>query len=387
MKSLLERMLSWRDESSESARDHLRTLSHEEKVALAISGGTGNGNHRHSTRYSNSKFPWLLFLGWIAGVAAITILMYRNDATSLSVPNLLLTLITGAATLALMEKYLDSILKQGQGKGYPAWFSFCVGAAAGMLGRSIATYLVNPGQLLDEVVPVAGMAIPIVINGSIEVGKSLLLERLEVVYGYPVSRPTPEESPLLDLFWTDMERYAFSHEAYLLLQSRKEEEKVRNSKEPFSFMSGSFREDVWVHSKTLFGKGILKPHEWQLLEEFAIEIERKSQPPALVIYLTCNPYVQWKRVQEYCNPPERDAFTLGHLNMLSASHGALIGERYLHSRVLKIPVDEMDFRHDSDALDYVIQDNIIPEMEMLGFSMFRRMDYGEDDLCWDRVHP
>jgi len=198
------------------------------------------------------------------------------------------------------------------------------------------------------------MAAPIVISGGICSGKAQLIRFIDIE-GFPVSHYSRDNSPMLKLFQSNMERYAFAHELEMLKQSVIEEQNAHKAPSQIIFLNGSWREDIWCHSRAMrFQSGILDPVDWDILEGIGKSLMVTTPPPLMMIYLSCNPNVLHQRIQKYGSKEER-GITLDYLDTLAAYYSDLAEIMRERTWVVRIPVDELNFYEDSGAMNEAIE--------------------------------
>ena len=162
-----------------------------------------------------------------------------------------------------------------------------------------------------------------------------------------------------------MARYAFLHEMWMVLRSIEEEKKALELDLPFIFLNGSWREDIWCHSRALyhFKSGALNLDEWEVLSQLG-ELLRSMFPlPLMVVYLSCKPSILLRRTYRHGSSSEK-AITLNYLDTLSAYHGELIAYMREETVVIRIPVDKADFYTDAVALEDAAR-HIVTKLQQL----------------------
>lgn len=324
------------------------------------------GQNSHSSKISWSAMnqgAWALLFGWILGFIAILVLMIESH--ELNLLDAFITLVCSIAVFVLMQRYIGPVLQKENSNPYSAKWLFCVGVASPLLGWLMAHQLRNPTIQLNNLLLLFG-AVPVVIAGPVGAGKGPLMNRLSE-YGLPMSQSSHGASPFRELFWTNMRRYAFVHEVREFMESAQEENSILDTKAtPFVVMNGSFREDVWCHSRALaiFKKNLFDPGELDTLEGLGLLMERQFPPLPIIFYLSCHPRILGQRIQRYGPDPEH-AITMEYLTVLAGFYGDLMNRMPTQTHIEPIHVDHFDFYADTRVLDQTVE-NIINILRYVG---------------------
>lgn len=136
-----------------------------------------------------------------------------------------------------------------------------------------------------------------IIDGNIGSGKSTILNNItKETFNKPIyviKENTNEWNNLLELFYKDMNRYAFSLQM-MILKDHIYAARIRTNDEIW-IVERSFYSCIYVFGKNLLEKGLINDIEYELMinyvDTFLIENFQH------LIYLDCNPDVCYNRIQ------------------------------------------------------------------------------------------
>lgn len=366
-----KKLLQQSDDATTRDNDR-RISSHALRVVRAISDKETKA--KNLLKCAKTKVQILFFLGWAVGVTVASMLITRETNESMDLPSIVLTVIASMVGFGIHHKMIVPLLLTNSVRLPHAWlWAFLFGITTGVAGRLAVAQLTAPKGSAENVDTIQNMAAPIIISGAIGAGKAPLMTHLRHMarkYGFLVSRHNHEDSPYLDDFFSDMKRYALGHELWMLLKSFSEERKARDvDPGKIIFFNGSWREDIWCHSRALyhFKREEFHSAEWvtlQILGDLLWESEDNVHP-LMVVYLACQPHILQQRIRRHGHPAEQ-WISLDYLDTLAAYYSDLIVTRYGNGEtyVLNIKVDDLDLYEDISALDNTL-DHILRALGLL----------------------
>ena len=186
----------------------------------------------------------------------------------------------------------------------------------------------------------------IVVEGNIGAGKSTFLAMVrsylnaQIVFEPHELWQNVGGENLLDHFYTDSSRWAYTFQSYAFLtRVRTQREHAQRSDEPFQVLERSIYSDRYCFAKTCYELGLMTSLEWKLYTEwFSWLSEIAAERPAGFVYLRTDPEVAYSRVQKRCRSEELGV-TREYLTLLHNRHEDwLIHKRGVESDVAKTPV-------------------------------------------------
>lgn len=199
-----------------------------------------------------------------------------------------------------------------------------------------------------------------VVEGNIGAGKSTFLKVIntflnaQVVYEPHQRWQNVSGENLLERFYTDTHRWAYTFQTYAFITRVLEREKAAlNNTFPFQILERSVFSDRYCFAQNCFELGLMNALEWKLYQEwFTWLVDTYTVKPSGFIYMQTDPKVCYKRLLKR-NRSEEGGVTLEYLELLHDKH-----ERWLIHKdgvapyikdipVLVIPCDE-EFEQDRD---------------------------------------
>jgi deoxyadenosine/deoxycytidine kinase len=339
-----------------------RSLSNEWITAILV--GTKKQRNKEISAKPAKLEHALLLLGLLLGAIAPDLM--EKGLANLSSVDVGTNILMGVVGLVFIHKFIAPVLRPNQtDPPYPWWWILALGVAAGYIGQLLASRAQNPDLLKKYLLEAAA---PIVISGGIGSGKAPLLKHLKTL-GFPVSEISRDGAPLLERFWTGgahMKEHAFEIQVWMLAQSLKKERQAIKEDSRIIFLNGSWREDIWCHSRALrhYGDGILSSINWSSLQSIGRSLMEMMPSPLMVVYLTCEPRTLLRRIRKHSSTSE-ESVTLDYLDTLSAYYGELMSNLKGKTYVLNIPVDDADFYEETTGIDEAV------ELIVRGFQLIR----------------
>lgn len=197
-----------------------------------------------------------------------------------------------------------------------------------------------------------------ILEGNIGVGKSTFLKMIshylnvQIVYEpHEKWQGSGDTANLLDKFYKDTKRWAYTFQSYAFITRIKEQQEYAK-KNPFSIqiLERSVYSDRYCFAKNCFEMGLMSELEWKLYQEwFSWLIDNYTTKPAGFIYLQTEPSICYDRIKKR-NRYEEANVSLDYLQKLHAKHEQwLIKKEGIQEGLKKIPVlilpCDLDFEH------------------------------------------
>ena len=199
------------------------------------------------------------------------------------------------------------------------------------------------------------------VEGGIGAGKSTFLKVIntflnaQVVYEPHKMWQNVRGENLLERFYEDTERWAYTFQTYAFITRILEREKAAlTNRHPFQILERSVYSDRYCFAKNCFELGTMNALEWKLYQEwFSWLVDTYTTKPSGFIYLQTDPIVCYKRLLKR-KRQEETSVTLDYLQLLHDKH-----EKWLIHKegidvalkdvpVLVIPVND-EFETDRDV--------------------------------------
>ena len=192
----------------------------------------------------------------------------------------------------------------------------------------------------------------VVVAGNIGVGKTSLTERIGSRLNWWTGYESVADNPYLSDFYTDMRAWAF-HLQVFFLGHRAEQylEAVHDSRS--AILDRSIYEDFYIFSRALHHMGDVSERDY-LAYRRLFELVVNSLPrPNLLIYLKAPVNVLMDRIRRRARNMET-GITPEYLTLLDSFYNDWLGA-FDMCPVLTIRTDDMDFVHQQNHLDTVIE--------------------------------
>lgn len=188
----------------------------------------------------------------------------------------------------------------------------------------------------------------IIIEGVVGVGKTALMELL-INKGYvPFNEPI-EDNPILDKFYYNRERYAFTLQIFFL--SKRFEQIHRASEIENVIMDRSIYGDA-IFAKVLNQTRELSSVEYEIFIELLNNMLTFVRKPKLLIYLSASTEEIIKQIRARGRDYELEVES-EYWDRLNKAYEEYF-ESYVLSPMLKIDVDGLDFKNNPLDQEYVI---------------------------------
>jgi deoxyadenosine/deoxycytidine kinase len=231
------------------------------------------------------------------------------------------------------------------------------------------------------------------IEGNIGAGKSTFLRKIsESLSCSFLPEPCAEWQNinghnLLDEFYKDIKRWAYSFQLYAFLARIEAiEKKMATNNNPFFIAERSIFADRYVFAQTCYEIGNMTDLEWSMYTKwFDFTIARKSKKllPSGIIYLKTDPLVSFERINLRDRLEEKN-IPLEYLKALDYNHNLwLIKKENIHELIKNIPIlvinCDNDFENNSKIWENMV--SLIQEFMMFNFktSFFNKgINYGSN---------
>ena len=218
----------------------------------------------------------------------------------------------------------------------------------------------------------------LVVEGNIGAGKSTFLTILQKHLSVDaVFEPTDkwnvgQEGNLLDLFYKDTPRWAYTFQSYAFITRIQSilENQAKGSNHPVQVLERSVYCDRFCFAKNCFEDGNMSELEWEIYKEwFSWLVENYVQKPSGFIYMQTSPEVCLSRLQVR-DRSEESAIPLSYLESLHSRHEDWLVKKnenlsYLQDVPVLVLNCDRDFEHDEvvqkelvDRVDRFIQEKV-----------------------------
>src|SRR3990167_2260813 len=194
----------------------------------------------------------------------------------------------------------------------------------------------------------------LILEGNIGAGKSTFLNIInkfldsEVVYEPHEKWQNVEGENLLDKFYKDTPRWAYTFQTYAFVTRVLEHEKFsRKTEKEFMVLERSVYSDRYCFAKNCFEMGTMSALEWHLYKDwFAWLVEQYTPKPHGFIYLKTDAEVCFNRLVKR-NRLEESEIPLEYLKMLNNKHNDwLIEKRDVSDYLKDVPVLTLECNKD-----------------------------------------
>lgn len=186
-----------------------------------------------------------------------------------------------------------------------------------------------------------------VIEGNIGAGKSTFLRMVKDYLNIQAVFEPHEQwqkvggsQNLLDLFYKDTARWAYTFQSYAFVtRVLAQENHAKVNTYPAQILERSVYSDRYCFAKNCFEQGTMNALEWKLYKEwFSWLVDNYTVKPSGFIYLRTDPKVCYERLTKR-NRSEESAVPLAYLEKLHGKHEDwLIGKKDVASYLQDVPV-------------------------------------------------
>ncbi|MBN2808216.1 MAG: deoxynucleoside kinase [Deltaproteobacteria bacterium] len=179
----------------------------------------------------------------------------------------------------------------------------------------------------------------IAVAGNIGSGKSRLIDFLCATYPL-VPFKASCDNPYLNNFYSDMPRWSFHSQIFILTEKFKNFEK-HSSTFHSVIQNRTIYEDAEIFARNLYQSGEMSETDFKVYYDFFLTLTRTLPPPDLLIYLHSSVGASRKRLQERSSPLNRQ-ITNSYLKRLNRLYVNWIAD-YNLSEVIIIDTEHLDF--------------------------------------------
>ncbi len=191
------------------------------------------------------------------------------------------------------------------------------------------------------------------IAGNIGVGKSSLTGLLAEALGWEPFYEANAENPYLQDFYEDMERWSFHSQIFFL--SRRLQHHRQLVDHPGSVLQDrTVYEDAEVFAQNLYRQGHMSKRDYDTYHALYEGISAFLPPPDLLIYLRARVGTLSERIAMRGRHYERQ-ISIDYLALLNDLYEDWIGN-WKASPVLILSADDLDFVHNPDHLQLILDD-------------------------------
>lgn len=204
----------------------------------------------------------------------------------------------------------------------------------------------------------------LVVEGNIGAGKSTFLRlikkylNLEIVFE-PHQRwqSVGGGQNLLELFYNDTQRWAYTFQSYAFITRIMEQEAhMISNPQAFYLSERSVFSDYYCFAKSAYENGFMTSLEWKLYQEwFSWLVDRSLTFPQGFIYLQTDPAICYERIARRARHEEVDV-SLDYLKQLHDKHEQwLVHKQGLTSNLKEVPVLVLPCNQEFESADQVMQ--------------------------------
>ncbi len=192
----------------------------------------------------------------------------------------------------------------------------------------------------------------IAVEGAIGAGKTSLVLKLSKKYHARPILEVVEENPFLSYFYDDIKDYAFRTQIFFLL-SRYDQQVKATQQDLFKQLSFA---DYMFAKDRIFAHLTLSGNELAMYEHLYQIMCRDIPAPDLIVYLRASTKLLMKRIMLRDRPFERK-ITVQYMDKLNSFYEDYFNniDNFLHTRLVIINADELDFVGNSRDLELVCQ--------------------------------
>lgn len=192
----------------------------------------------------------------------------------------------------------------------------------------------------------------ILVAGNIGSGKTSLTERIGARLGWRTAYESVSDNPYLPDFYRDMRAWSFHLQIYFLGHRAQQHLDMWNDPRS-AIIDRSIYEDAAIFARALHHLGNLNERDYQTYRKVFDLIIRTLPPPSLLIYLRAPVEVLIERIRQRGREIE-SSITPQYLQLLESFYDDWMRTFDL-CPVLTIRTDDLDFVHQSQHLDTVVQ--------------------------------
>ncbi len=204
----------------------------------------------------------------------------------------------------------------------------------------------------------------VLVAGNIGSGKTSLTERIGQRLGWRMAFESVSDNPYLPDFYADMHTWSFHLQVFFL--GHRAQQHLELAADPRSaILDRSIYEDAYIFARALAAMGNMSERDFQSYQRLFELVVANLPSPDLLIYLQAPVPLLVERIQKRARHIE-SSISPDYLSLLDRFYEEWIASFDL-CPVLKIRTDDLDFVHQKEHLDLVvqrIQDRLVGKEEM-----------------------
>jgi len=167
----------------------------------------------------------------------------------------------------------------------------------------------------------------------------------------------PSAGNLLDLFYSDTQRWAYTFQSYAILsrmrcQKRPPPKAIRQAKQPVMFYERSLYTDRYIFARNCLELGTMTDLEWDIYSDWSDYLLDTQGDVHIhgVIYLRADPETSYTRLNKRSRSEEKGV-TLEYLTSLHKKHEAWLHDKTVekHKSLYDVPILELDCNKDFES--------------------------------------
>ena len=211
--------------------------------------------------------------------------------------------------------------------------------------------------LTDQSSPVKATPSPIRIRPNPTVPDLNINDTLEDEIDENAAISCPSAGNLLDLFYSDTQRWAYTFQSYAILsrmrcQKRPPPKAIRNAKQPVMFYERSLYTDRYIFARNCLELGTMTDLEWDIYSDWSDYLLDTQGDVHIhgVIYLRADPETSYQRLNKRSRSEEKGV-TLEYLTSLHKKHEAWLHDKTVkkHKSLYDVPILELDCNKDFES--------------------------------------
>ncbi len=192
----------------------------------------------------------------------------------------------------------------------------------------------------------------VVVAGNIGTGKTSLTERIGARLGWRTEYESVADNPYLPDFYADMHAWAFHLQIYFL--GHRAEQYLAAARDPRSaILDRSIYEDAYIFARALLHMGNMGERDYLAYRRLFDLVMGSLPSPNLLVYLKCPVEVLMERIRRRARNIEI-GISPDYLSRLDLFYDEWL-QAYDLSPVLTIRTDDLDYVHQPQALEIVVQ--------------------------------
>jgi deoxyadenosine/deoxycytidine kinase len=190
------------------------------------------------------------------------------------------------------------------------------------------------------------------VAGNIASGKTSLTERLGARLGWRTAFESVADNPYLADFYGDMTQWSFHLQIFFLGHRARQHLELAHAPES-AIADRSIYEDAHIFARALYHLGDLSERDYHAYRQVFDHVVSGLPRPDLLIYLKAPVPVLVQRIGRRGRAIER-GITADYLSLLDTFYGEWL-ESFDLCPVLTLRTDDLDFVHQPEHLDIVVQ--------------------------------